>query len=169
MRMTYPDSQSADPSAPPPRPVLPLDYSTPAASLPYMHPALAALLNLLTFSLFPLGWFNRMHDYLPRIRRDDPSGASGFLLCFVPVYNIYWFFFTVLRFIERLDEQRAAMGLAPSGIRPVAILMCVAVVCPPFTPIGMFAIGTIYTYQVQQCVNEMRGVVAQHHFTSSVP
>jgi hypothetical protein len=140
-----------------PAPVAPLlEYARALPRMPYIHPALAATLNLLTFSLFPLIWFNRMHDFLPRTRRDDPSGLRGFLLCFVPIFNIYWFFFTVLRFIDRLDEQRAALDFEPTGIRPLAIAMCIFVVLFPFgTPVGMFAFGTLYTYRVQKRINEI--------------
>src|SRR4051812_21492689 len=74
--------------------------------LPEFSPVLAAVLHFFTGGIFSLIWFNKFHDCLPRVRRTDPSWASGFWFCLIPIFNLYWIFFTVLRLVERLDEQR---------------------------------------------------------------
>ena len=51
---------------------------------------LAGVLNVLTFGLFSVIHFGRLHDRLPRASQNDPSTARAIGFQFIPYYNLYW-------------------------------------------------------------------------------
>ncbi len=99
---------------------------------------LVILFNCLTLGLFSSIRFNLMHGQMPKLRRDDPSAAQGFWFLLIPFYNLYWFFFTYLRLVTRINEQRALRGLPPSNLRWLVVLSCVLTIVS--TVIFMFVI-----------------------------
>jgi len=126
--------------------------------LPEFSPILAAVLHFFTLGVFSLIWFNKFHDSLPRLRRTDPTWTSGFWFCLIPIFNLYWIFFTVLRLVERLDEQRHLHGLKPTGCRPLAITFCVSLMIPYYNLfVALPIFGTILAAMLQEKANEIAG------------
>ena len=75
-------------------------------------PVLALLfLHFVTFGIFTLIWFCVLHGKLPKVRPNDPSPTKAILLCFVPVYQFYWFCFHAYRLCRRIEEQRLKYSL----------------------------------------------------------
>lgn len=130
-------------------------------------PLLAVVaLNCVTGGLFALIHLNMMHDRMPRLRADDPSGLKALGLCFVPVVNIYWVFFTFHRLCVRINEQRRFQGLAdaaPGGVAlAVALLTACAMVTPWVRTGGIVVLGVlgfvllpVFAAMVQNAVNEL--------------
>ena len=130
--------------------------------LPQLDPFVAGFLHLVTAGVFSWIWFNKMHDGLTRTRRTDPSGAAGVLFCLIPIFNFYWFFFTILRLVERIDDQRALHGLTPSGCRPIAISFCVGMMVPWYNLfVALPIVGTFLALTLQARVNEIAGFQAR--------
>ena len=87
-----------------------------------------ALLNLVTFGLFPLIHFGLQHDRLPRATENDPSSSKAIGFSFIPYFNLYWIFFNALRLCDRLDLQlklRARPERAPRGLMLAACILSV--------------------------------------------
>ncbi|MCH7702802.1 MAG: hypothetical protein IID37_14055 [Planctomycetes bacterium] len=130
-------------------------------------PVLAVVaLNCVTGGLFALIHLNMMHDRMPRLRPDDPSGLKALGLCFVPIVNIYWVFFTFHRLCLRINEQRRFHGLtdsAPGGVAlAVALLTACALATPWIHTTGIVVLGVlgfvllpIFAAMVQRAVNEL--------------
>jgi hypothetical protein len=77
--------------------------------------AAVVLLHIFTLGIFSFFYWNLMHGKLPKNRPNDPSAGKAIGFCFIPFFNIYWIFFTYLRLVDRIDEQRQMRGLAPNG------------------------------------------------------
>lgn len=95
-----------------------------------MHPALAILLNFVTCGLFSIIWLGLMHGKMPQNRPDDPSAGKAIGFMFIPFFSLYWIFFSTLRLCDRVDEQRRQAGLAPAGVRGMAMATCILMVIP---------------------------------------
>ncbi len=130
-------------------------------------PLLAVVvLNCVTGGLFALIHLNMMHDRMPRLRSDDPSGLKALGLCFIPIVNIYWVFFTFHRLCLRINEQRRFHGLAESAPGGVALAVALLTACSLATPwihtTGVVVLGVlgfvllpIFAAMVQSAVNEL--------------
>lgn len=130
-------------------------------------PVLAVVaLNCVTGGLFALIHLNMMHDRMPRLRPDDPSGLKALGLCFVPIVNIYWVFFTFHRLCLRINEQRRFHGLADSAPGGVALAVALLTACALATPwihtTGVVLLGVlgfvllpVFAAMVQSAVNEL--------------
>ena len=87
------------------------------------------LLHYVTVGLFSVVHLNLMHDRLPRVRRSDPSGLVAVGLCFVPVINLVWFFFTLRRLCVRINEQRRLRGMPETAPQTMAITVSALLLC----------------------------------------
>ncbi|MDY6811526.1 MAG: hypothetical protein SW127_21375, partial [Actinomycetota bacterium] len=103
---------------------------------------------------------------MPRLRRDDPSATVAIGLCFVPVFNLYWFFFSYRRLCVRINEQRCFHGLPPTAPEwlsiPVCALFACGILASLFTAAGLYVLGTVGAVAmpvlaalVQHSVNEL--------------
>jgi serine/threonine protein kinase len=91
--------------------------------------AAVVVLQIITGGLFGLIYWNLMHDKLPKNRHDDPSGGKALGFCFIPFFNLYWIFFTVLRLVDRINEQRVCRGLKPVS-KGFFVICCIVTVIP---------------------------------------
>jgi Uncharacterised protein family UPF0547 len=124
------------------------------------------LLNAATLMLFSSIRFNLMHGRMPKVRRDDPSAARGFWFLLIPVFNLYWFFFTYHRLVTRINEQRALRGLPPANLHWLVVvfgighILCALVVAAFFPP-GIYVnpwsliVGGVLFAAIQNSVNEL--------------
>lgn len=115
----------------------------------------AILLHYLTLGIFTLIWLNLLHGKMPQVRQDDPSAGKAIGFCFIPVYSLYWVFFTYHRLCVRINEQRAINklpGAVPTGL---AIAMCVMMVIPYVGVISFLILAPIFLGIVQSNVNEL--------------
>jgi len=134
----------------------------PLPKLPHAHqltgfPTVAViLLHYLTCGVFSIVWLNVMHGRLPKVRSDDPSAGQAVGFCFIPFFNLYWFFFTFRRLCVRVDEQRELYGLPPSNLRGLATATCVFGVIPYINALVAYTIlMPIYAALMQSSVNQL--------------
>jgi len=124
------------------------------------------LLHYVTAGLFSIIYLNLLHDRMPRLRRDDPSATVAVGLCFVPVFNIYWFFFSYHRLCTRINEQRRFAGLPETAPRWLSIPVCALLACGMSTPFlhtaGLVFLGTlgliampVFAALVQNAINDL--------------
>ena len=124
--------------------------------------ALAIILGILTLNIFFSIWFNLMHGKMPKIRPDDPSAGKAIGFLFIPFFNFYWIFFTTCRLVTRIDEQRTLRGLPATGLRGLAITICVLVFIPYLGGlVNWLILIPIYSGLLQGKVNELVAVTAQ--------
>ncbi len=120
------------------------------------------LLQLVTFGIFPLIWLGLMHDKMPRTRSDDPSAGKAIGFMFIPFFNLYWMFFNYLRLCDRINDQRAMRGLAPSAPRGLAMASCILMLIPYLNLlVGCLILRPIFVGMLQASVNELVLVTAQ--------
>ncbi|HRX87712.1 MAG TPA: hypothetical protein P5572_22015 [Phycisphaerae bacterium] len=124
------------------------------------------LLHYLTAGAFSVMYLNLLHERMPRLRRDDPSATVALGLCFIPVFNLYWFAFSFHRLCARINEQRQFAGLpelAPSWLAiPVGVLFACGLTATFFTTAGFYVWGIIgavalpvFAGMVQHSINEL--------------
>lgn len=117
---------------------------------------LAVLAHFLSFGLFTFIWLNLMHGKLPKVRDDDPSAGKAIGFMFIPLFNLYWVFFSYTRLCQRLNEQRRLAGLPEDVPGGLAIAMCVLLVIPYCGQLIAFLfLAPIFLGIVQSKVNEL--------------
>jgi hypothetical protein len=118
--------------------------------------AVAILLHYLTFGIFTLIWLNVMHGKMCRVRSDDPSAGKAVGFCFIPLFNLYWIFFTYRRLCLRIDEQRALYGLPPGNLRGLATTACIFHITPYVNVLlGYTIITPLFLGMMQSSVNTL--------------
>ena len=124
------------------------------------------LLHYLTAGAFSMMYLNLLHERMPRLRRDDPSATVAIGLCFIPVFNLYWFAFSFHRLCVRINEQQRFAGMketAPSWLAiPVGVLFACGLIATFFTTAGFYIWGTVgavalpvFAGMVQHAVNDL--------------
>jgi len=68
------------------------------------------LLTILTLGIYAYFWLSHWHGVMPKRRNDDPGTARAIGFIFIPVFNLYWQFESLLRVSTRLDEELEAAG-----------------------------------------------------------
>ena len=134
----------------------PQAYAVPGHALEAFNTPVTVLLHFVTFGIFSWIHFGLLHDRLPRVRHDDPSGAKAICFYFIPFFNIYWLFFENIRICDRINEQRRIAGLpetAPKGLAIAYGVLC----CIPYLNllIGHPILGAIYFGTLRANVNEL--------------
>ena len=115
-----------------------------------------AILHVLTFGLFSLIHFGRVHGRLPRAMDNDPSTGRSIGFTFIPYFNLYWIFFNSIRLTERLNLQlrlRNERPQAPGGL----MVACSVLTLIPYVNIAI-AIPILWTIGVcllQSAVNRV--------------
>ena len=128
--------------------------------------ATLVLLHFVTAGFFSIVHLSMLHERLPRLRRDDPSATVAIGLCFVPLFNLYWFAFSFHRLCVRINEQRRFAGLAPNAPEwlaiPVGVMFACGLLASFFTTSGFYLIGTFgavampaFAALVQNAINEL--------------
>jgi hypothetical protein len=127
-----------------------------------------AILNVVTFGLYPLIHFGLLHDRLPRAVHNDPSAGKAIGFQFIPYYNLYWIFFSALRLCDRLSLQLQLRGQAPRAPRGLVLAACVCSVIPYFNLlIGIPIMWTIAVCFLQSTVNTV-AALPQNQWDASV-
>lgn len=116
---------------------------------------LVLVLHFVTSGIFTIIWFNMMHGKMPRNRPDDPSAGKAIGFMFIPIFNIYWIFFTNLRLIDRINEQRHFAGLPPADLRGTLLTGIILLFIPCANIIGALIVIPIYLAGLQSAVNEL--------------
>src|SRR5206468_3345214 len=62
------------------------------------------LLHFLTGGIFTFFWVTGLHGKLPRLNSDDLSARRAIWFCFIPFFNLYWFFVVYIRLCLRINE-----------------------------------------------------------------
>ncbi len=118
------------------------------------------LLHFVTLGIFTFIWFNLMHGRMPKTRHDDPSAGKAIGFLFIPFYNLYWVFFTYLRLIDRVNQQRVARGL-PGTLRGFTMAVCILSVIPYVNYVNFLIIWPIWAGLMQGSVNELATATVQ--------
>jgi hypothetical protein len=105
-----------------------------------------------------------MHGKLPQNRRDDPSAGKAIGFCFIPFFNLYWFFFTYLRLYDRIDEQRSLHGLPPAGVKPLAVIALIFGIIPYIGILSQIFLFPIFFGILQSKVNDLARIRAAAAF-----
>jgi hypothetical protein len=115
-----------------------------------------AVLHIVTLGLFPLIHFGLLHDRLPRAAHNDPSSGKAIGFQFIPYFNLYWVFFSVLRLCDRLNLQLRLRGEEPRAPRGFGIATCIFSVVPYLNIlIGYPIMWTIMVCRLQSTVNRV--------------
>lgn len=88
------------------------------------------LLHFLTGGLFTFFWVTTRHGQLPRARADDPSATKALGLCFIPFFNLYWFFVVCPRLATRVNSLNRRYKLEPTVPMPLSYALCLLVAVP---------------------------------------
>lgn len=88
------------------------------------------VLNILTLGIFNLIHFGLMHDKLPQAANNDPSAGKAIGFQFIPVFWMYWIFFSSLRLCDRLTLQLRLRGIQDSAPRGFIMATCILSVIP---------------------------------------
>lgn len=113
-------------------------------------PGLVVALHLLTFGLYSIVHFGRMHDALPAIERDDPSAAKAIGFNFIPYFNLYWMFVQPLRLADRINLQLRLRGERPVALRDLAVASAITTML-----IGLPILWVVSAWQFQKAVNRL--------------
>jgi hypothetical protein len=89
-----------------------------------------AILHIVTLGLFPFIHFGLMHDRMPSATYDDPSAGKAIGFQFIPIYWMYWIFFSTLRLNDRLTLQLRLRGMGNRSPRGYLIATCIVSVIP---------------------------------------
>jgi hypothetical protein len=116
---------------------------------------LVGVLNVLTFGLFPVIHFGRLHDRLPRAASNDPSSSKAIGFQFIPYYNLYWTFFSALRLCDRLSLQLKLRGLPKRAPRGLVLTACIFSMIPYLNLITLPILWTIAVCRLQSTVNQI--------------
>lgn len=115
-----------------------------------------ALLNVVTFGLFPMIHFGLVHGRLPPAAHNDPSAGKAIGFQFIPYFNLYWVFFSAMRLADRLNLQLRLRGLEPRAPKGLLIAACIFTVLPYINiAIGIPIIWTIAVCYLQSTVNQI--------------
>ena len=117
--------------------------------------AVAILLHYVSFGIFTMIWLNLMHGKMPKIRHDDPSAGKAIGFMFIPVFNLYWIFFTYTRLCLRINEQRQMRNLPPKAPPGLAIGMCILRIIPYIGLISLAILEPIFSGIIQSSVNDL--------------
>jgi hypothetical protein len=131
--------------------------NSPAAvmhTLTIFSEGLAVFLHFVTLGIFTMIWFNMMHDKLPKTRHDDPSAGKAIGFLFIPFYSLYWIFFTFLRLVDRVNQQRVARGL-PETMHGFTVAVCILSVIPYVNILTFLLIWPFWAGMMQGSVNEL--------------
>lgn len=63
------------------------------------------ILHYISVGIFDLIYYGVIHGKLPYLENDDPTTGKAIGFMFIPIYNIYWYFFFWLRLIDRIKLQ----------------------------------------------------------------
>ena len=97
---------------------------------------------------------------MPKTRHGDPSAGKAIGFLFIPFFNLYWSFFTSLRLVDRVNQQRLARGL-PSTMRGFTLTVCILSIIPYVNYVNFLIIWPIWTGLMQGSVNELVAATAQ--------
>lgn len=114
------------------------------------------VLNVLTFGLFPLIHFGLINDRLPKAALNDPSAGEAIGYQFVPIYNLYWVFFSSLRLCDRLTLQLRLRNLPDEAPRGLVLAAAIVGLIPYIGFfIGIPVLWTIAVCLLQSTVNRV--------------
>jgi hypothetical protein len=113
------------------------------------------LLSVLTFGLFPLIHFGRMHGRLPRGDASDPTPGKAIGFFFIPFFNVYWLFFCPVRLADRVNLQYVVRGLPAPVQRNLPIAAGVTTLIPNIGTFAATCLWLLAAYRLQKAVNHL--------------
>jgi hypothetical protein len=114
-----------------------------------------ALLSFFTLGIYAVFWLNHWHGLMPKRRGDDPSTARAIGFLFIPFYNYYWLFESLLRLCTRLDEELADAGLPDRVPKELVRWFCIAYIVPYVGLLLSPILAAIATGMMQSVVDRL--------------
>jgi hypothetical protein len=103
--------------------------------------------------LVPLIYIPMIHDKLPKERDNDPSFGMALIFLLVPVLNIFYGLWLVMRRLAlRINEQLEQRGLEGNLPDP---LMWMILMCIPCANIVGAVMYFMWLFQMQTKINEL--------------
>ena len=88
------------------------------------------LLHYLTLGVFTFFWVLSRHGQLPVTRGTDSSAANAIGRCFIPFYQLYWFFIVFPRLADRVNAVSAANNLPKVASKPLGHVLAALLAVP---------------------------------------
>lgn len=116
----------------------------------------AVVLHFLTFGLFSLIHFSRLHNRLPRAAQDDPTAGRAIGFSFIPYFHFYWHVFNPMRLADRINLQFRLRNLPDAVPRQLVVTAAVLGVIPYVNYfIGYTIVWPIAIAYLQRAVNQL--------------
>ena len=116
---------------------------------------LMVVLSVVTLGAYTEFWLNHWHGLMPKRRGDDPSTAKAIWFLFIPFFNFYWIFESLLRLCTRLDEELADAGLPDRVPKELVRWFCILSLIPYVSLVTNSVLGAIATGRMQSLVNQL--------------
>jgi len=113
------------------------------------------LLSVITFGVYAVFWLNHWHGLMPQRRTSDPSTGKAIGFLFIPLFNYYWLFESLLRLCTRLDEELAEAGLPDRVPKELVRWYCIGLIVPYVNYLAGPILGGIATGMMQSIVNRL--------------
>ncbi len=121
----------------------------------HYSPWVMAGLSFFTLGAYTVFWLNHWHGVMPKRRDDDPSTAKAIWLLFIPLFNIYWVFVSLLRVCTRLDEELVDAGVQERVPKELVRWLLILNLVPYVSFLTGPILGFIATFQMQSIVNRL--------------
>ncbi len=112
-------------------------------------------LGIFTANIFAMIWLNLLHGKMPLRRPSDPSAGKAIGFLFIPFFNLYWFLFTYIRLLTRINELRVYYSLPPLNMRWVVVVLFVLTVIPWAGVANSLVFVPLFLTAVQSAVNSL--------------
>jgi hypothetical protein len=113
------------------------------------------LLSVITIGYYCTFWLNHWHGVMPQRRASDPSTGKAIGFLFIPVFNLYWLFESLLRLCTRLDEELDDAGLPDRVPKELVRWFCICHFVPYLSLVLLPILGGVATGMMQSLVNRL--------------
>ncbi|HTQ39172.1 MAG TPA: DUF4234 domain-containing protein [Pirellulales bacterium] len=121
-----------------------VEFLNPLTIRPFPVAALI-LLHFLTVGIFSFFWVTAVHGRLPKMKSDDPDGFKAVALCFIPFFNIYWFYVVYARLTQRVNAFSIQHRLPAIIPTPFSYVMSTLIVVPILLAMtGLLVLASIF-------------------------
>jgi hypothetical protein len=117
--------------------------------------AATVILHLITLGLFSLIYFGIIQGRFPKIKENDFGTGKSIGFMFIPIFNIYWYFFNWLRLTDRINLQLKLRNKRAPDYKPFMIVSLILSLIPILNYIGAFILMPIVMGLLQHSLNKI--------------
>jgi hypothetical protein len=115
----------------------------------------AIALHIVTLGIFTFIYMGLKHGKLPQVRSDDPSAGKAIGFMFIPLFNIYWFFFFWLRLVDRINFQFRLRGQPPPISKSLTLATTIVGIIPYADIASFLVMFPILVSQILAATNQL--------------